>query len=62
MEQELVTDLEREGQILDKIQRFLDEIEQNETVTFLDETVSKIALSVVLLYMVRTPMTNNRTM
>jgi len=34
----------------------------NEIATFLDETVSKVALSFMLLQSVRTSTTNNRTM
>jgi len=39
MEQEVIIDLEREGQILDEIQSFLDELTQCETVTFLNDAI-----------------------
>jgi len=39
MEQEIIIDLEREGQILDEIQSFLDELTQCETVTFLNDAI-----------------------
>jgi len=61
MELEIIFDLENECKILDEIQRVLDEMVQNETVTFLDdiildeiviylkELVSKLALILALL-------------